>query len=276
MRDMKTILSNLNFPEGPAAGADGALWFVELHGGSVCRLGKEGELARFKIPNGRPNGIAADAAGRIWFCDAGNDCVSVLNPESGEIKTACDAVGGERLAHPNDLAFDMRGNLVFTCPGESRREPTGYVCALGAGGARKIITGKFFPNGLAFSPDGKSLFLAETYKKRIWKGDWDTATLSWSNARVWAETGGNPGPDGMAFGDDGNLYAAIFGGGATKAFSPDGSLAREISLAGRNPSNCAFLPDGGLAVTEAERGELVLVETGVKPAGIFRGPPVSA
>ena len=80
----------------------------------------------------------------------------------------------------------------------------------------------------------------------------------------------------MAFGDDGNLYAAIFGGGAIKAFSPDGSLAREISLAGRNPSNCAFLPDGGLAVTEAERGELVLVETGVKPAGIFRGPPVSA
>ncbi|MBP3526187.1 MAG: hypothetical protein J6J65_06585, partial [Opitutales bacterium] len=65
-------------------------------------------------------------------------------------------------------------------------------------------------------------------------------------------------------------------GGAIKAFSPDGSLAREISLAGRNPSNCAFLPDGGLAVTEAERGELVLVETGVKPAGIFRGPPVSA
>lgn len=273
---MKTILSNLNFPEGPAAGADGALWFVELHGGSVCRLGKEGELARFKIPNGRPNGIAADAAGRIWFCDAGNDCVSILNPESGEIKTACDAVGGERLAHPNDLAFDMRGNLVFTCPGESRREPTGYVCALDAGGARKIITGKFFPNGLAFSPDGKSLFLAETYKKRIWKGDWDPATLSWSNARVWAETGGNPGPDGMVFGDDGNLYAAIFGGGAIKAFSPDGSLAREISLAGRNPSNCAFLPDGGLAVTEAERGELVLVETGVKPAGIFRGPPVSA
>ena len=250
---MKTILSNLNFPEGPAVGADGALWFVELHGGSVCRLGKGGELSRFKIPNGRPNGIAADAAGRIWFCDAGNDCVSILNPESGEIKTACDAVEGERLAHPNDLAFDMRGNLVFTCPGESRKEP-----------------------GLAFSPDGKSLFIAETYKKRIWKGDWNPAALSWSNARVWAEAGGDPGPDGMAFGDDGNLYAAIFGGGAVKAFSPDGNLAKEISLGGRDPSNCAFLPDGGLVVTEAERGELVLVETGVKPAGIFRGPPISA
>lgn len=80
----------------------------------------------------------------------------------------------------------------------------------------------------------------------------------------------------MAFGDDGNLYAAIFGGGAVKAFSPDGNLAKEISLGGRNPSNCAFLPDGGLVVTEAERGELVLVETGVKPAGIFCGPPISA
>ena len=60
------------------------------------------------------------------------------------------------------------------------------------------------------------------------------------------------------------------------AFGDDGNLAKEISLGGRNPSNCAYLPDGGLVVTEAERGELVLVETGVKPAGIFRGPPISA
>lgn len=270
---MKTILSNLDFPEGPAVDGRGAVWFVELRGGSVCRLGKGGELLKYAVAGGKPNGIAIDGAGRVWFCDAGNDCVSVLNPENGEIKTACREVGGGRLAHPNDLAFDPRGNLAFTCPGESRKEPSGYVCALGPGGVRKIAEGKFFPNGLAFSPDGKSLFVAETYKRRIWKGDWDPETLSWSNARVWAEAGGNPGPDGMAFGDDGLLYAAVFGMGAVRAFSPDGRPALEIGLAGRNPTNCAFLPGGGLVVTEAERGELVLVETGTKPAGLFRAEP---
>ena len=181
----------------------------------------------------------------------------------------CAEIGGEKLAHPNDLAFDSLGNLLFTCPGESRTSPTGYVCALSKEGVKKIIDGKFFPNGLAFTPDGKSLVIAETYKKRLWKGDWNPETLEWSNPRIFAETGGNIGPDGMAFGDDGNLYVAVFGGGAVKIVSPEGKIAGEIKLEGQKPSNCAFIPGGGLLITETEKSQLLLADINVGPGGLF-------
>lgn len=161
----KILLSNLDFPEGPAVGKNGEIWFVELHGGNVCRHIPGSDTRCFHIEGGKPNGIAVDSKGEIWFCDAGNDCVSVLLPSNGEVHTVCADIGGEKLAHPNDLAFDSLGNLLFTCPGESRTSPTGYVCALSKKGVKKIIDGKFFPNGLAFTPDGKSLVIAETYKK---------------------------------------------------------------------------------------------------------------
>lgn len=161
----KAILSNLSFPEGPAIAPNGDIWFVELHGGNVCRYTPQGVVRRYHINGGSPNGIAIDSKGRIWFCDAGKNCVSILYPESGDVKTACAEVGGEPLASPNDLAFDSKGNLLFTCPGDSRKSPDGYVCVLSRGRAKKIADGKYFPNGLALTPDGNSpLWLKLTSK----------------------------------------------------------------------------------------------------------------
>ena len=102
----KILLSNLDFPEGPAVGKNGEIWFVELHGGNVCRHIPGSDTRYFHIEDGKPNGIAVDSKGEIWFCDAGNDCVSVLSPSNGKVRTVCAEIGGEKLAHPNDLAFD--------------------------------------------------------------------------------------------------------------------------------------------------------------------------
>ena len=267
----RTILKNLDFPEGPAFDSKGNLWFVELHGGNVVRLGVDGKSVRFNVDGGAPNGIAVDSSDRIWFCDAANDNVSILDPDTGGVSVFCDDICGETLAHPNDLAFDSMGNILFTCPGNSRKEPTGYVCAAGADGvARKVITGKFFPNGLAFSEDGKTLVVAETYKHRLWKGDWNCETLEWRNAAPWVEVGGDIGPDGMAFGSDGNLYVAVFGGGAVKVVSTEGKVIDVLDTGGRNPSNCAFAPNGGLVVTETQNGEIIIIDNAVAGAKLFK------
>lgn len=164
---INAITKNLNFPEGPAVDSKGNIWLVELHGGNLVRLDADGALKRFPVSGGNPNGIAVDASDNIWFCDAGNDCVSIFNPRTNKIEVFCDSVDGLPLNHPNDLAFDCAGNLLFTCPGDSRQKPTGYVCAAANNGlVKKVIEDKFFPNGLAFSPDGSALVLAETYKKK--------------------------------------------------------------------------------------------------------------
>lgn len=258
--DTKVLATGLRFPEGPAFAPDGSLWAVELNGGSLVRY-RQGNLKRFHI-NGAPNGLAFDGDGLLWFCDAGLNAIRCFDTTTGEVKTIVTQVDGEVLTKPNDLAFDERGNLVFTCPGDSRREPTGYACVLMKDGTvKKITSGKYFPNGLAFTPDGKSLVLAETYKHRLWKGDWECERGGRSAEKIWCEVGGPDGPggpDGMAFGpDDGNLYTAVYGTGEIRVVSEESKVIDKLPLPGKNPTNCAFTTTGSLIVTETERGELL-------------------
>lgn len=155
-RKINILAQGLAFPEGPAFAADGSLWAVELKGGSLVQF-KDNKLIRHNVGGG-PNGIAIDAQNRIWFCDSGEKAISRFDPSTKEIKLMTDKVDGLPLDKPNDLAFDSKGNLLFTCPGESRRESTGYACVLTKNGkVKKIITEKYYPNGLVFTADGKAL-----------------------------------------------------------------------------------------------------------------------
>jgi gluconolactonase len=270
MYPIDILAEDLQFPEGPAFDAKGNLWFVELKGEGIAKYAS-GQLERFRT-EGSPNGIVIDAQDRIWFCDAGKKAIRRFDPENQQIETVVEKVGEETLNKPNDLAFDPLGNLVFTCPGDSRQEPSGYVCVLQKNGTvKKITTEKYFPNGLAFSEDGKTLVIAETYQHRLWKGEWDAETCEWTKAKVWADLEGGVGPDGMAFDTEGNLYVAVFGTGKLVVISPAGKIIEAINLPGDNPTNCAFDPTGrlGLVVTEAEQGQLLSLKINKKGIKIF-------
>lgn len=251
------LAAGLAFPEGPALAPDGALWFVELEGGTLTRY-DAGNLARYAC-GGAPNGLAFDHAGRAWICDAGQRSVRRFDPATGNWMTIVDARAGAPLLAPNDLAFDPRGNLLFTCPGESTTEPEGYVCCLRPdGGLLTIADGLFFPNGLAFADDGQTLIVAETYRQRLWRGAWDAAGCQWLDPQPWADVGGTTdGPDGMAFGADGLLYVAVYSLGCVKTVNRNGETVAVYAVPGNNPTNVAFDLSGGLVVTEAERGLLL-------------------
>ena len=255
------LATDLRLPEGPAFAPDGSLWAVEMKSESLIRW-QDGVLTRFWV-GGIPNGIAFDRQGTLWFCDAGQNDIRTFDVAMEQTQPIVDRVGDEILANPNDLAFDSVGNLVFTCPGNSRQQPTGYVCVRQPDGhIKKITEGKFFPNGLAFSPDGQQLILAETYRHRLWTGDWNDQTATWSNTRVWASVdgpNGPGGPDGMAFGPDGLLYVAVYGTGTIQVIDTSGQIVCKLDLPGQNPTNCTFDPSGelGLVITEADRGELL-------------------
>ena len=148
---IKIIAEGLRFPEGPAFASNGSLWTVELKGQSLVR-NAEGSLQRYHV-GGAPNAIAFDKKGDLWFCDSAERSLRKFVPVNETVIMA-GCIAGEAFNKPNDLAFDRQGNLVFTCPGDSRKEPIGYVCLLSTdGGVKKIITGKYFPNVLAFTPD---------------------------------------------------------------------------------------------------------------------------
>ncbi|NJO01722.1 MAG: SMP-30/gluconolactonase/LRE family protein [Bacteroidia bacterium] len=208
------------------------------------------------------------------FVIAGQNAIRRFKPKDHIFETLATHVDQEMLNKPNDLAFDALGNLVFTCPGNSRQEPTGYICALQPDGrVTKIPEHMYFPNGLAFAPFEDALIIAETYRHRLWKGHWNASALKWEDAHPWVEVGGPIGPDGMAFDQAGNLYVAIFDQAQIKQINPQGEIREVYPLSGRRPTNCAFDLSGkhGLIVTEAERGEILSLSVDQPGFPLFRG-----
>lgn len=276
---LSLLADGLDFPEGPAFDAAGDLWCVEMRAGRLARRRPDGRLERFEV-GGAPNGIAIDAVNGVWFCDADQGAIRRLDPGSGACTTVVNAIDGRPLDRPNDLAFDAVGNLLFTCPGNSRTEPTGYVGVLTPPGDSAVIAdGLYFPNGLAFAPDG-DLIVAETRRQRLWRGRWDPAERTWRSPSIFCQTLGAPiGPDGLAVDQYGRVYAAIYGAGLVQVFEPNGTRAGLLATLGANASNCAFDPGGalGLVVTETERGQILSFAIGARGAPLFTGqPPVPA
>jgi gluconolactonase len=254
------IMAGLRFPEGPAFDSSKNLWCVEQKGASlVCINTHTGK--RIHV-GGNPNGIAIDNAGLVWFCDSGENSIRTYNPDTGETATILKTVDGQPLNMPNDLAFDHLNQLVFTCPGAKPDSDEGYICVYNSErNLYKIATGLYYPNGLAFTPNRRQLLVAETGKQQIWTGDWNAAAGSWTNRRVFAHTGGEIGPDGMALDDEGFLYVAVYGDSCIRVFDPTGKYVNDIQVPGKNPTNCAFDPfeRWWLVVTESEKGELLSI-----------------
>jgi gluconolactonase len=254
-----TVLADgLDFPEGPAFAPNGDLWCTELNGGNLVHL-SAGKLERIPT-NGRPNGMAFDSLSRAWVCDSGVNAIRRYDPERANWETILDQVDGVALQAPNDLAFDPQGNMLFTCPNFADEERKGYVvCVTPARKARKIGENFFRPNGLEFVDGGKTLIVADTYQKTLFKGSWDAVNLSWQNPTAWVKIGGKEGPDGMTLGGDGQLYQAVYGDGVIRVVNSSGTVLREIKTMGSNPTNAAVDPSGklGLVVTETEKGRLL-------------------
>ena len=258
------LVEGLDFPEGPAFDPQGELWCTELQGGNLVRV-RAGKVDRFAV-DGRPNGLAFDRPGRAWVCDSGQNSIRRLETSrrldvtGNRWQTMLSEIDGEPLLAPNDLAFDSKGNLLFTCPNFSSEDPLGYVACLRPDGtARKIAKGLYRPNGLDFIQGGQVLVVGDTYRKILLHGPWDPIRCEWGDPQTWANVGGKEGPDGMAPGADGLLYVAIFGDGVIRVLDNQGTLVREIALPGMNPTNAAFDPGGrlGLVVTETEKGQLL-------------------
>lgn len=259
------LMDGLNFPEGPAFDQSGGIWLVEKDAGNLVYL-RNNQHLRIYV-GGNPNGIAIDQNGIIWFCDSRKNAIRQYDPTNGKQHTLVDCINKIPLKMPNDLCFDLLGNLLFTCPGDSLDDGTGYICCLSLDGHLiQIHTKMQYPNGLAFAPDNKSLYIAETGSKWIWKSTWNVSLKKLEDLEKFAYAGGEVGPDGIAFDSEGTLYAAIYGGQKIITIDHTGQILEEILLPYPNPTNCAIDPKGtkGIIVTEAKQGQLIQIDSNKK------------
>ena len=253
--------------------ADGRLWCVELEIGCITRIGGNGELDRYEI-GGRPSGLALGCDGQFWFCDSGRNEVRVFDSVAGRAFAVAGSADGHDLEAPNDLALDPAGNLIFSCHAQSRTAPAGMLAVLRPSGVCSIAGEALqFPNGLAFGADRRTLYLAETYKQRVWEGDWDAGAGRWRPRREILHSPGPKGPDGVAIASDGRVYAAVYGAGCIMSAMP-GQKPETLTTDGRCPTSCAFDPSCnlGLVFTEAETGTIRALALSDRGLPLHRAP----
>lgn len=266
---LEKIAEGYAWVEGPVWNrAGGYLLFSDIPNNSVFKW-KEGEgVSLFLKPSGYTgstpfegrepgsNGLTYDASGRLVLCEHGDHRVARLEA-NGKKTTLVDSYEGKRLNSPNDLAFKSNGDLYFTDPpfglpklfDDPRRELKFCgVYRLSKDGRVTLLTKDIVaPNGIAFSPDEKTLYVTDVNSsKPLWMAyDVKNDGLI-SNGRVFfdatefAKTKRGA-PDGLKVDKQGNLFAS--GPGGIYVFAPDGTHLGTIET-GVPTANCAWGNDG--------------------------------
>lgn len=203
------------------------------------------------------NGLLLDSENRLVLCQHGDRRIAhmnaPLNKPQPAFVTLADSYQGNRLNSPNDAVYDSRGNLYFTDPPyglprpENQELPFQGVYKLSASGELTLLTDKLSrPNGIALSPDEKTLYVANSDPKHaVWMAYDITTDGNIENGRIFYDATSfvkqAPGlPDGLKVDDQGNLYAT--GPGGVWIFSADGEHLGTIKT-GQATSNCAFNAD---------------------------------
>jgi gluconolactonase len=201
------------------------------------------------------NGLALDATGRLVSCEHGDRRISILTKEGGK-RTLTDNYNGLRFNSPNDLTIHSNGDIYFTDPiyglpkGETDPNRESKICGVYRYSVKDrqttLLTDVLArPNGLSFSPDEKTLYVAQSdAKSAIWMsfpvkpdGTLEAGKI-YKDVSAMAATPGMKGlPDGMKVDAHGNLWAT--GPGGLHIMAPDGTLLGRIDPQ-QNTSNCAF------------------------------------
>jgi gluconolactonase len=271
---VEILAEGFDWSEGPVWVKEGGFLLFSDVPRNVILLWKEGERARpWLTPSGYTgatprggemgsNGLVVDAQGRLVICQHGDRRIArmdaPLSSPAPKFSTIADRFEGARFNSPNDAAFHSNGDLYFTDPpyGMVKQfdDPAREIAFQGVfrwhqrTGAVSLLTREMTrPNGLAFSPDEKTLYVAQSDPAApIWRAFDVRADGSLGPSRMFFDAGalakGRRGlPDGMKIDTAGNLFAT--GPGGVLILSPAGKHLGTI-LTGQATGNCAFGDDG--------------------------------
>jgi gluconolactonase len=278
------------FTEGPVWHPDGYLLFSDPNANTIYRWSPDGQVSAYRVKSGyrgvdvgeygQPgsNGLALDREGRLTICEHGNRRVTRLE-KNGSITVLADQYRGERLNSPNDLVYRSDGALYFTDPpfglpkafDDKRKElPYSGVFCLEDGKLELVTTDLTGPNGIAFSPDERHLYVTnwDVKRKVVMRYEVRPKSCQLSNGRVFFDMTSAPGEealDGMKVDRQGNLF--VSGPGGVWIISSQGVHLGTIQ-APELPANMAFGDaDGRTLYLTARTGlyRIRLAHEGVRP-----------
>jgi gluconolactonase len=232
------------FTEGPLWHPDGFYYFVDVRASMLYRItpGRPPEVVREKTGGG--NGTTFDLQGRLILCEGDNRRVTRRGADD-RFEMLVDRFEGKRLNRPNDVVCKSDGSIYFTDPGlrvplAEREVDHAGVYRIAPDGAVSLVADFEYPNGLAFSPDERRLYVANTrWAQYIHVLELDAAGHLLGR-RIFADMSSDETegvPDGMKVDVEGRVYCT--GPGGTWVFAPDGTRLGIIRTP-EVPANLAF------------------------------------
>ena len=240
--ELRKVADGFEFVEGPAW-FDGGLVFSDIPADTIYRWTEEDGLSVWRRPSHHANGNTVDLEGRLVTCEHGSRRVT-RTERDGSVTVLAERYGGKRLNSPNDVVVKSDGSIWFTDPPygikpEEKEQAGNYVFRLDPGAEEPVVVADDFPmpNGLYFSPDEETLYVADSdpkvaHVRKIAVQKYGTI----GTGSAWVEVA--PGiPDGLRTDTNGRAFVSL--GDGVQVFAPDGRLLGKIRTP-ETAANCTF------------------------------------
>ena len=237
---VEKLAGGFKFTEGPVWLPDRKiLVFSDIPAAKLIQWTESGGIADFR-PSEQANGNTLDSQGRLISCQHAARNIVRAEPD-GTVKVLIDRHQGKKFNSPNDAAVKSDGTIWFTDPpyglpaGQAKEQDGNWIYRFDPAKGGVTIVNKDFdmPNGIAFSPDEKRLYIADSGKgQRV--GAFDVRADGTLGPAVWWADGGS---DGMRVDEKGNLYTTANDG--VRIYNPEGKRLATIACP-EQPANCAF------------------------------------
>ncbi|MGH7829580.1 MAG: SMP-30/gluconolactonase/LRE family protein, partial [Candidatus Binatia bacterium] len=242
---LERVAKGFQFTEGPVwIAEEQGLLFSDIPANRILRLEPDHSVEDYRRPSGHSNGLTRDRQGRLITCEHGNRRVT-RTETNGSITVLAEVFQGKRLNSPNDVIVKSDGAIYFTDPsygikpaeqeqavqGVYRLSPDGQELSLVAEDLAR-------PNGLAFSPDEKKLYIDDSHRRHIRVFDVrEDGSLSGGSVFHDMNVSLRGSPDGMKVDVEGHVYCT--GAGGVWVFTETGEHLGTI-VTPEKPSNCAW------------------------------------
>ncbi len=243
--EVEKVQGGFQFLEGPAMTPDGSIYFTDIPANSIYRLSPGGKIELFLQPSGHANGLMYGGNGRLLACQMDGQ-LATIDLKSKDVTVLAKEYQGKRFNACNDLVIDQSGGIYFTDPRFRAPEPwpqgkEAFYYRAPDGQVTRLGDDLAAPNGIALSPDEKTLYVIPSMQSEMMAYD-VPAPGKIDRGRVLCRLeqtreGRSQGGDGMAIDRQGNLYITSATG--VQVFSAAGKALGTIRVP-EQPANVAF------------------------------------
>ncbi|UCD49779.1 MAG: SMP-30/gluconolactonase/LRE family protein [Phycisphaerales bacterium] len=256
------LAGDFRFTEGPAADAQGNIFFTDIPNNRILKWSLDGTLSVFRENSRGANGLYFDKDGNLLACEGGGQRLVSLAPD-GALRVLADKYEGQPFNSLNDLWIDPQGGVYFTDPRYGNRDNLpqdgehAYYLMRDGKKIIRVVDDMVRPNGLIGTPDGKRLYITDNGGRKTFAYTID-ADGTLSDKTLFCSEGS----DGMTIDREGNVYLTT---NVVAVYNPKGKKIEEITVPER-PANVTFGGSDGQTLFITARTSLYRVAMRVSGA----------